>query len=94
MLTLFLARTWNWFNGNKTAFGGFFFFAAWILQSIVNNYFQTTVPPDWMPGTIGFTNDLGAFFSGVGLVHKGIKAVSGSETVVLSKTETVVEKPA
>jgi hypothetical protein len=67
---------WAWFDGKKSVIGAYCFGAAYTggkLAGIWNIHYS------WISPTLDTLNEFGAAFTGVGLLHKGVKAVTSGE---------------
>ncbi len=65
---------WSLINEKKTTIGAGLFLAAMILQKM-SDIWMAGDAPDWTPKLIESLQWFGCVFSGVGLSHKGVKAV-------------------
>ena len=69
---------WDWFNNKKTTIGAALLLAAMVLQKMAEIWVGSG-SPEWAPKLIETLDWLGGLFAGVGLSHKGVKAIQGVE---------------
>ncbi len=66
-----------WFNGKKTVIAtALFIISAFFDQVVIA---QWGVSADWIPKLTGTLDWVGMILGGVGLTHKGIKVVKGTQ---------------
>lgn len=74
-----IMKIWEWLNGHKTWIGGALFLSAQILSKMAGIWGGET-PPEWIPKVVETLTYGGDLFTTVGLLHKGAKQISGTNT--------------
>lgn len=66
-------KLWSWFNGRKSAIGGYFLLASWAITEFVIG--DWGVSADILPKITGTFSKIGVLLTGGGGVHKIGKAI-------------------
>ena len=77
-----MESAWNWLNNKKTNIGAALLLAAMILQKMVEIW-SGNDSPDWVLKTTQTLEWIGGLFAGIGLGHKGVKAVNNPKEPLL-----------
>ena len=64
---------WDWLNGKKLVIGGILFIASDVLVKVI--FPHLTATPEWLKMIQELLSYGADAFAGVGLIHKGVKAV-------------------
>lgn len=67
-----MEKIWNWFNGKKSVIGAYAFGAAYAIGKVASIW---GIQYSWIPPLIDTLTESGAILTGVGVIHKGVKAV-------------------
>ncbi len=73
-------KYWNYLNHKKTAIGSAFLLAAVVIQKMTEIW-TGDIPPEWIPKLVETLEWFEGLAAGVGLGHKGIKAVRSKESL-------------
>lgn len=68
-----IQKLWTWFDGKKSAIGAYCFGGAYAIGKLAGIW---NVHYSWIPPTMDTLTEAGAVLTGMGIVHKGVKAVS------------------
>lgn len=71
-------KIWNYLNNKKTTIGSALLLSAVVLQKMAEIW-TGELTPEWIPKVIETLEWFGTLFAGVGLGHKGVKAVQNRE---------------
>lgn len=64
---------WTWFNGKKTIIGTIILLISAIIEQVAVGIWG--IQSDWLPKAVQTCDWIGMALGGVGLFHKGVKAV-------------------
>lgn len=67
-----MGKIWNWFNGKKSVIGAYAFGSAYVIGKLSSIW---GIQYSWIPPLIDTLTEAGAILTGVGVIHKGVKAV-------------------
>jgi len=70
-----MMKYWNYLNQKKTVIGSVLLFAAVVIQAMVGIW-SGEVTPEWILKLVETLEWFGGLITGVGLGHKGTKALS------------------
>lgn len=68
-----LTAIWNLVNGKKSTIGAYFFGVAYAIGKLAGIW---NIHYSWIPPTMDTLTEAAAVLTGVGAIHKGIKAIS------------------
>ncbi|MBI1388004.1 MAG: hypothetical protein GC154_06110 [bacterium] len=82
-----LESAWNSLNNRKTNIGAGLLLAAVVMQNVAGIWTGANAP-EWIPKAVETMNFIGSLMAGVGLGHKGVKALKGETAKNPAATST------